>query len=43
VHAVVVLVRGGDDDTAFDGANEGVAVMVVDPPVSWSWPPLSTD
>jgi hypothetical protein len=36
VYAVVVLVRGDDDDTAFGGANEGVAVMVVDPAVSWS-------
>ena len=34
--AVVVLIRGGDDDTAFSGAVEGVAVMVVDPAVSWS-------
>ena len=34
--AVVVLIRGGDDDTAFGGADEGVAVMVVDPAVSWS-------
>ncbi len=35
--AVVVLIRGGDDDdTAFSGAAEGVAVMVVDPAVSWS-------
>jgi PucR C-terminal helix-turn-helix domain len=34
--AVVVLIRGGDDDTAFSGADEGVAVMVVDPAVSWS-------
>ena len=34
--AVVVLIRGGDDDTAFCGADEGVAVMVVDPAVSWS-------
>jgi hypothetical protein len=33
--AVVVLIRG-DDDTAFNGAGEGVAVMVVDPAVSWS-------
>ena len=30
--AVVVLIReGDDDDTAFSGAAEGVAVMVVDP------------
>jgi hypothetical protein len=35
-HAVVVLVRGGDDDTAFGGADEGVAVIVVDPAVSSS-------
>ena len=35
-HAVVVLIRGGDDDTAFSGADEGVAVMMVDPSVSWS-------
>ncbi len=35
-HAVVVLIRGGDNDIAFDGADEGVAVMVVDPAVSWS-------
>jgi hypothetical protein len=35
-HAVVVLIRGGDNDTAFDGADVGVAVMVVDPAVSWS-------
>ena len=34
--AVVVLIRGGDDDTTFGGADEGVAVMVVDPAVSWS-------
>lgn len=34
-HAVVVLIRG-DDDTTFGGADEGVAVMVVDPAVSWS-------
>ena len=31
-----MLIRGGDDDTAFGGADEGVAVMVVDPAVSWS-------
>ena len=35
-HAVVVLIRGGNDDTTFGGADEGVAVMVVDPAVSWS-------
>ena len=35
--AVVVLIRGGDDDdTAFSGAAEGIAVMVVDPAMSWS-------
>jgi hypothetical protein len=36
--AVVVLVRehGDDDDTTFEGLTEGVAVMVVDPAVSWS-------
>ncbi|MGO4443424.1 PucR family transcriptional regulator [Mycobacterium sp. 2YAF39] len=36
--AVVVLIRGGaDDDTAFSGAAEGVAVMVVDDPsMPWS-------
>ena len=35
--AVVVLIRGGDDDdAAFSGAAEGVAVMVVDPAMSWS-------
>lgn len=35
--AVVVLVRAeGDDDTAFAGAAEGVAVMVVDAAMSWS-------
>lgn len=34
--AVVVLIRGSDDDSAFGGADEGVAVMVVDPAVSWS-------
>ncbi|WP_319447411.1 MULTISPECIES: helix-turn-helix domain-containing protein [unclassified Mycobacterium] len=34
--AVVVLIRDGDDDTAFGGADEGIAVMVVDPAVSWS-------
>ncbi|WP_029117245.1 CdaR family transcriptional regulator [Mycobacterium sp. URHB0044] len=35
-HAVVVLIRPGDDDTAFDDEDHGVAVMVVDPAVSWS-------
>jgi hypothetical protein len=35
-HAVVVLIRGGEDDTTFGGADEGVAVMVVDPAVTWS-------
>lgn len=35
--AVVVLVHAGDDDdTTFSGADEGVAVMVVDPAVTWS-------
>jgi hypothetical protein len=36
--AVVVLIRGGDDDddTAFSGAAEGVAVMVIDPAMTWS-------
>jgi hypothetical protein len=34
--AVVVLIRDSDDDSAFGGADEGVAVMVVDPAVSWS-------
>ena len=35
--AVVVLIReGDDDDTAFSGAAEGVAVMVVDPAMTWS-------
>ena len=34
--AVVVLIRGGNDDTTFGGADEGVAVLVVDPAVSWS-------
>jgi hypothetical protein len=35
--AEVVLIRGGDDDdAAFSGAAEGVAVMVVDPAMSWS-------
>ncbi len=33
--AVVVLVRG-DDDIVFDEADHGLAVMVVDPAVSWS-------
>jgi hypothetical protein len=35
-HAVVVLLRDGDDDTVFAGMVEGVAVMVVDASVSWS-------
>ena len=35
-HALVVLIRDGDDDTTFGGADEGVAVMVVDPDVTWS-------
>jgi hypothetical protein len=34
--AVVVLIRDGDDDTTFCGADEGVAVTVVDPAVTWS-------
>jgi hypothetical protein len=34
--AAVVLVRGGDDRTAFVGEGESVAVLVVDPAVSWS-------
>jgi hypothetical protein len=34
--AVVVLIRSGDDDTTLSAADEGVAVMVVDPAVSWS-------
>jgi hypothetical protein len=35
--AVVVLIReGDDDDTAFSGAAEGVAVMVVDLAMTWS-------
>jgi hypothetical protein len=34
--AVVVLIREGCDDSAFSGAAEGVAVMVVDPAMSWS-------
>ena len=33
--AVVVLIRG-DDDIEFNDANDDVAVMVVDPAVSWS-------
>jgi hypothetical protein len=32
----VVLIRSGDDDTTLCAADEGVAVMVVDPAVSWS-------
>ncbi|WP_101949410.1 CdaR family transcriptional regulator [Mycobacterium sp. 3519A] len=35
-HAVVVLFRGDDEDSAFEGLAEGVAVMVVDPAMSWS-------
>lgn len=35
-HAVVVLIRGDDDDSTFGGLDEGVAVMVVDPAMSWS-------
>ncbi len=34
--AVVVLMRGDDDDTGFTGLDDGVAVMLVDPAVSWS-------
>ena len=35
--AVVVLIRGDDDDdTVFADAADGVAVMVVDPAMSWS-------
>jgi hypothetical protein len=34
--AVVVLIRSGDDDTTLSAADEGVAMMVVDPAVSWS-------
>jgi len=34
--ASVVLVRDGDDDSAFTGIEHDVAVMVVDPAVSWS-------
>ncbi|TDH48721.1 PucR family transcriptional regulator [Mycobacterium eburneum] len=36
VRAVVVLVRGDDDTTAFVGEGESIAVMEVDPAVSWS-------
>lgn len=35
-HAVVVLLRDTRHDTTFAGMVEGVAVMVVDPTVSWS-------
>ncbi|MFO7166200.1 MAG: helix-turn-helix domain-containing protein [Mycolicibacterium hassiacum] len=34
--ASVVLLRGGDREHTFSGIDEGVAVMVVDPSVSWS-------
>ncbi|BBY79488.1 helix-turn-helix domain-containing protein [Mycolicibacterium pulveris] len=34
--AIVVLLRSGDDDATFSGMAEGVAVMAVDPAVSWS-------
>lgn len=34
--AVAVLVRGGDDKTAFVGEGEAVAVMVIDDALSWS-------
>jgi hypothetical protein len=34
--AVVVLIQGDEDEAAFAGAAEGVAVMVVDPAMSWS-------
>jgi hypothetical protein len=37
--AVAVLVRGDDgvdDDSTFEGLNEGVAVLMVDPSLSWS-------
>jgi SPW repeat-containing protein len=34
--AVVVLVRGEDEDTTFEGIVEGVAVMMVDSAMSWS-------
>jgi hypothetical protein len=35
-HAIVVLVRADDDDATFEGIAEGVAVMVIDPEMSWS-------
>lgn len=36
-HAVVVMIRGDDDGhAAFSDATEGVAVLVVDPAISWS-------
>ena len=34
--AVAVLVRGGEDKTAFVGEGESLAVLVADPAVSWS-------
>ncbi|MEO6795321.1 MAG: helix-turn-helix domain-containing protein [Mycobacterium sp.] len=34
--AVAVLVRDGEDKTAFAGEGESLAVLVVDPAVSWS-------
>jgi hypothetical protein len=34
--AVVVLIRGTDEDATFSGLDEGVAVMAVDPSMSWS-------
>ncbi|MGV0602089.1 PucR family transcriptional regulator, partial [Mycolicibacterium pulveris] len=34
--AIVVLLRSGDDDATFSGMEEGVAVMALDPAVSWS-------
>lgn len=36
VRAAAVLVRGGEDTTPFVGEGESIAVMVVDPTVSWS-------
>jgi hypothetical protein len=35
-HAVVVLTRGDDEETTFEGFTEGVAVMTIDPAMSWS-------
>ncbi|MFG1929683.1 PucR family transcriptional regulator [Mycobacterium sp. NPDC048908] len=34
--AVVVLFRGGEEDSTFEGLAEGVAVMLVDKAMSWS-------